>query len=62
MRQSLLDVVEIVLEDLTVYVDVYNNSLSRKWLSALNNVIAHDYILKRTTAGWGLPKVIEQVS
>ena len=42
---QLLDRVEIVLKDnstgnlLPVYVDVFDNSLSRKWLDALNNLI-----------------------
>ena len=37
---KLLDVVELDLEDLTVYIDVHDNTLSRKWLAALNGVIA----------------------
>jgi hypothetical protein len=36
---ALIDTVEIDLEDLTVYIDVYNNSLSRKWLAALDTVL-----------------------
>lgn len=47
MNQLLLDVVEIDLADLTVYVNVYDNSLSRKWLLALNNLIANDYHLEK---------------
>ena len=43
MNQLLLDCIEIDLgteQDLvTVYVDVYENSLSRKWLQALNDLI-----------------------
>ena len=43
----LLDIVEIDLDDLTVYVDVYDNTLSRKWLAALNELIAKDYHLEK---------------
>ena len=43
----LLDVIEIDLNDLTVYVDVYDNTLSRKWLAALNELIAKDYHLEK---------------
>jgi hypothetical protein len=44
---QLLDVVELDLEDLTVYIDVYDNSLSRKWLAALNTVIEQDLLLEK---------------
>jgi hypothetical protein len=47
IKQLLLDVVEIDLNDLTVYIDVYDNSLSRKWLAALNELIAKDYHLEK---------------
>jgi hypothetical protein len=47
MNQSLLDIIEIDLDDLTVYVDVYDNTLSRKWLAALNELIAKDYHLEK---------------
>ena len=53
MNQLLLDVVEIELglptaqEILTVYVNVYDNSLSRKWLTALNHLIANNYHLEK---------------
>jgi hypothetical protein len=43
----LLDVIEIDLNDLTVYVDVYDNTLSRKWLAALNELIAKNYHLEK---------------
>ena len=50
-KQSLLDVVEIDLgtpEDLLrVYVNVYDNSLSRKWLIALNNLLENNYHLEK---------------
>jgi hypothetical protein len=53
MNQSLLDVVEIKLglptaqETVTVYINVYDNSLSRKWLAALNELIAKNYHLEK---------------
>jgi len=31
----------------TVYVDVYNNSLSRKWLGSLNDLLSNDYHLEK---------------
>jgi hypothetical protein len=43
----LLDVIEIDLDDLTVYVNVYDNTLSRKWLASLNELIAKDYHLEK---------------
>ena len=39
MTKLLLDQIEIDLGDLTVYIDVVDNSLSRKWLTALNHVL-----------------------
>jgi hypothetical protein len=47
MNQSLLDVVEMDLKDLTVYINVYNNSLSRKWLASLNELIKNKYHLEK---------------
>ena len=47
MTQSLLDVVEVNLEDLTVYINVYDNSLSRRWLTALNELIRNRYHLEK---------------
>jgi len=53
MNQLLLDVVEIDLglpqaqEILTVYVNIYDNTLSRKWLTALNNLITNNYHLEK---------------
>ncbi len=50
-NQSLLDVVEIELgtpqDSLRVYVNVYNNSLSHNWLTALNHLIAQRYHLEK---------------
>jgi hypothetical protein len=48
---QLLDVVEIDLgtdtDALTVYVNVADNTLSHKWLRALNELIAEDYHLEK---------------
>lgn len=50
---TLLDQIEIDLKNnktndiLTVYIDVYDNSLSRKWLSALNTLIEQNYHLEK---------------
>ena len=50
-NQLLLDVVELDLgqeqDILTVYINVYDNSLSRKWLAALNQLIADGYHLEK---------------
>jgi hypothetical protein len=43
----LLDVIEIDLNELTVYVNVYDNTLSRKWLASLNELVAKDYHLEK---------------
>jgi hypothetical protein len=53
MNRLLLDVVEIELglppaqETVTVYINVYDNSLSRKWLTALNQLIGNNYHLEK---------------
>lgn len=51
INKSLFDTVEIDLgtatDHFTVYIDVYNNSLSRKWLDALNHLIADNYHLEK---------------
>jgi hypothetical protein len=48
---TLLDTVEIDLgtpdDLLTVYIDVHDNSLSRKWLAALNDLIKNNYHLEK---------------
>ena len=50
---TLLDQIEIDLKNnktndiLTVYIDVFDNSLSRKWLSALNTLIEQNYHLEK---------------
>jgi hypothetical protein len=55
----LLDSIEIDLRStdnqiLTVYIDVADNSLSRKWLAALNNIIASNLHLEKNYCwlGW----------
>jgi hypothetical protein len=50
----LLDQIELDLEDLTVYIDVDDNPLSRKWLAALNEVIAQGLHLEKNYCflGW----------
>jgi len=53
MNRSLLDVIEIDLEDITVYVDVYDSSLSRKWLTSLNTLVANDYHLEKNYCFFG---------
>lgn len=51
MNQLLLDVIEIDLgstaDPTTVYINVYDNSLSRKWLSALNDLLINNYHLEK---------------
>jgi hypothetical protein len=53
----LLDRIEIDLrgaDNLTLYIDVTDNSLSRKWLAALNNIIRNDLHLEKNYCwlGW----------
>lgn len=56
-KTSLLDVIEIDLgrgrDLLTVYVNIYNNSLSRKWLAALNDLLAQGYHLEKNYCFFG---------
>jgi hypothetical protein len=56
-KQSLLDVVEIDLgtadDMLRVYVNVYDNSLSRKWLAALNQLLTDQYHLEKNYCFFG---------
>ena len=55
--KTLLDQIEIQLgyadDPLTVYVDVYDNSLSRKWLAALNHLIINNYHLEKNYCFFG---------
>jgi hypothetical protein len=55
MNRLLLDVVELDLEDLTVYIDVYDSSLGRKWLRALNELINNQYHLEKNYCFLGFP-------
>jgi hypothetical protein len=55
----LLNSIEIDLRDndseiLTVYIDVYNNSLAHKWLTALNHLVDSNYHLEKNYCwlGW----------
>ena len=54
---QLIDTIEMQLRGasglLTVYIDVYDNSLSRKWLSALNNLIRNNYHLEKNYCFFG---------
>jgi len=58
-KQLLLDVVEIDLgtpsDVVRVYVNVYDNSLSRKWLLALNDLLQHNYHLEKNYCFFGFP-------
>jgi hypothetical protein len=69
MNQSLLDVVELDLDELTIYINVFDNSLSRKWLTALNQLIADEYHLEKNYCFFGFaegdrngPYLIEQIN
>jgi hypothetical protein len=56
---TLLDTIEIDLGTpnnlLTVYIDVSDNSLSRKWLTALNKLIKDNYHLEKNYCFFGFP-------
>jgi len=57
MNQSLLDVIEMDLGTpgnlLTVYINVHDSSLSRKWLTALNELINKQYHLEKNYCFFG---------
>lgn len=57
MNRLLLDVIEIDLgtadNPLTVYIDVYDSSLSRRWLAALNELIEKNYHLEKNYCFFG---------
>ena len=57
--KPLLDQIEIVLgtesDPLPIYIDVYDNSLSRKWLSALNRIIVLGNHLEKNYCWFGFP-------
>jgi hypothetical protein len=58
---QLIDCVEIDLKNdttgtiITVYIDVHDNSLSRKWLTALNHLITNEYHLEKNYCFFGFP-------
>jgi hypothetical protein len=56
---KLLDQIEIDIGTpdnlLTVYIDVWDHSLSRKWLTALNQLIANQYHLEKNYCWFGFP-------
>ena len=58
-KQLLLDVVEIVLGtpqyQLRVYANVYDNTLSRKWLAALDDLLLNNYHLEKNYCFFGFP-------
>ena len=70
----MLDTIEIDLRDannhiLTVYVDVADNSLSHKWLAALDHLVANNYHLEKNYCwlGWAngdrsLEYICEQIN
>jgi hypothetical protein len=56
---TLLDTIQIDLgedhNNITVYVEVFDNSLSRKWLASLNQLIAGNYHLEKNYCWFGFP-------
>jgi hypothetical protein len=54
---KLLDQIEIDLgtrdDYITVYVDIWDHSLARKWLTALNEIIQHNYHLEKNYCFFG---------
>jgi hypothetical protein len=51
---QLLDRITITLDNvLKIYVDVYDNSLSRKWLAALNQLLGNNYHLEKNYCFFG---------
>jgi hypothetical protein len=72
-NQLLLDVVELDLgvpnDVLRVYINVYDNSLSHKWLAALNNLLQNNYHLEKNYCFLGFadgprsgPYLLEQIN
>lgn len=56
---TLLDKIEIDIgeehNNVTVHIDVFDNSLSRKWLASLNELIAGNYHLEKNYCWFGFP-------
>jgi len=68
MRQ-LLDCIQLDLEDLTIYIDVDDTSLGRKWLAAVNGVIEQGLHLEKNYCFMGFAEgprggayLIEQIN
>jgi hypothetical protein len=70
---KLLDQIEIELgtpeDSVTVYIDVYDNSLSRKWLADLNDLLANQYHLEKNYCFFGFadgprngPYILDQIN
>jgi hypothetical protein len=67
---QLLDCVTITLDNtVKVYIDVYNNSLSRKWLAALNTLLSANYHLEKNYCFFGFadgprngPYLLQQIN
>lgn len=72
---KVLDQVEIQLRNtsdnsqLTVYINVWDNSLSRKWLAALDNLLVNNYHLEKNYCFFGFvdsdrngPMILDQVN
>ena len=57
MNKLLLDIIEMDLgtadHPLTVYINIYDSSLSRKWLAALNTLIDQQYHLEKNYCFFG---------
>lgn len=59
---KILDQIEIDLKNrrtdkfLKIYIDVYNSSLSRKWLDALNHLLLYNYHLEKNYCWFGFPQ------
>lgn len=56
-QYQMLETIEIILRGpnglLPVYIDVFDNSLSRKWLTALNELIQNNYHLEKNYCFFG---------
>lgn len=51
---QLLDQITITLDNnVNVYIDIYDNSLSRKWLAALNHLLNNNYHLEKNYCWFG---------
>ena len=61
MTKSPLDRIEIVLRNtntdelLPIYIDVTDNTLSRRWLAALNDILANNLHLEKNYCWFGFP-------